>query len=275
LKNYYPARIICLTEETIETLYLLNEQDRIVGISGFAVRPAGVRKEKPIVSTFTDADVESILALRPDLVLGFSDIQAEIAKKLVEKGITVWINNHRTVAEILKMIVQLGSLVGKQQEALKLVHSYEARIKNYREKAAAYSLKPTVYFEEWFDPLISGISWVSELVEIAGGTDIYRHIQPAPLAKDRIIANPDEVIERNPDIILASWCGRMFKKERLVARAGWERIEAVKNDEIHEIKSPIILQPGPAALTEGLDAIAMIIEGWRKKNRNDAKSAKR
>ena len=257
-----PQRIVCLTEETIETLYLLGEQDRIVGISGFAVRPPQARKEKPVVSVFTDASIDKILALHPDLVIGFSDIQAGIAKELIAKGVTVWINNHRTVQGIFQMIMQLGSLVGKHEAAASLIEQYKSGITAVQEQAARFSTKPRVYFEEWFDPLISGIGWVSELVELAGGVDVYKEFQGSSLAKDRIIADMSDVVQRNPDIIIASWCGKMFKKDRLISRQGWDRIEAVKNDFIFEIKSSLILQPGPAALSEGLPQIAAIIRKW-------------
>ncbi len=260
--DYGPQRIVCLTEETVETLYLLGEQDRIVGISGFVVRPIAARKEKPVVSAFTDADTDKILALQPDLVIGFSDIQASIAKELISRGVTVWVNNHRTVQGILKMIVQLGALVGKQQEAIRIAGDYAMRLKDIQQLSNQQLHRPKVYFEEWFDPLISGICWVSELVEIAGGDDIYREFQTQSLAKNRIIANPDEVIERNPDIIIASWCGKKFKKEKMLSRKGWNQIAAIKHDFVFEIKSSKILQPGPAALTDGLADIAAIIMRW-------------
>ena len=251
-----------MTEEPVETLYLLGEQDRIVGVSGFAVRPPQVRKEKPTVSTFTDADIDKILALKPDLVIGFSDIQSGIAKELIAKGITVWINNYRTIEGIFNMIGQLGSLVGKADKALSLVEEFKKEIENIHETNHKRQLKPKVYFEEWYDPLISGICWVSELIGWAGGIDIYEEKQNASLAKDRIIANSGEVVERNPDIIIASWCGKKFKREKMLARENWGNINAVKNDFIFEIKSSIILQPGPAAVTEGIKAISGIINAW-------------
>ena len=260
--DFFPKRIVCLTEETVETLYLLGEQDRIVGVSGFAVRPRQVRKEKPIVSTFTDADIDKIIDLKPDLVIGFSDIQAGIAKELIAAGITVWINNYRSVEGIFNMIGQLGSLVGSPGKAKSLVDHFRKDIERIYETAQKKRKKPKIYFEEWYDPLISGICWVSELIELAGGIDIYREKQNAALAKDRIIANKYEVIERNPDIIIASWCGKKFKKEKLVARKNWDRIKAVKDNFVFEIKSPVILQPGPAAVTEGIKEIADIINAW-------------
>jgi len=260
--DFSPKRIICLTEEPVETLYLLGEQDRIIGVSGFAVSPPQVRKEKPIVSTFTNADIDKILSMSPDLVIGFSDIQAGIAKELIAKGVTVWINNYRTVEGIFNMIVQLGSLVGKAGQAISLADQFRKDVEAISEAAQGKQHKPKVYFEEWYDPLISGICWVSELIELAGGIDIYKEKQTASLAKDRIIANNNEVIERNPDIIIASWCGKKFKKEKLLARANWTRINAVRDDFVFEIKSPIILQPGPAALTKGITAVAGIIKAW-------------
>ncbi|MEM8523860.1 MAG: cobalamin-binding protein [Bacteroidota bacterium] len=260
--DYTPKRIICLTEETTETLYLLGEQDRIVGISGFTVRPPQARKEKPKVSTFIDAKTEEILDLKPDLVIGFSDIQANIAKELIAQGITVWVNNYRSVEGILKMMVQLGALVDQKEKTLQLVKDIESQITHIQSIISQWEIKPKVYFEEWFDPLITGIQWVSEIVELAGGIDIFPEHQSASLAKDRILEHPAVVIARNPDIILASWCGKMFKKEKLVKREGWSAIKAVQNGDIHEIKSPIILQPGPAALMEGLPMIHEIFKKW-------------
>ncbi|HEY2722068.1 MAG TPA: cobalamin-binding protein [Chitinophagaceae bacterium] len=266
LPDFSPKRIVCLTEESVETLYLLGEQDRIVGISGFAVRPPGIRKAKPIVSTFIDADIDKIISLQPDLVIGFSDIQAEIAKQLIAKGVTVWINNYRTVDGIFNMIGQLGSLIGRSEKGNDLIHQFRNGIQKIQESEAGKP-KPKVYFEEWFDPLISGICWVSELIEMAGGIDIYKEKQNAFLAKDRIIADKNDVVERNPDIILASWCGKKFKKERLVSRQNWNDINAVKDDFVFEIKSSVILQPGPAAITEGIEMIASIINHWHSSKR--------
>ena len=260
--NYYPERIICLTEETTETLYLLGEQERIVGISGFTVRPKQARKEKPKVSTFLDAKTDEILDLKPDLVIGFSDIQANIAKELIAQGITVWVNNHRSVEGILKMMVQLGALVDQQEKAIALAESITKDIKQIKSVTSQWKVKPKVYFEEWFDPLISGIRWISEIVEMAGGKDIFPELAECSLAKDRIIADHTEIIKRNPDIILASWCGKMFKKPKLLAREGWGNINAVKTDAIHEIKSELILQPGPAALIEALPQIHQIFKTW-------------
>jgi len=262
IEEYFPMRIVCLTEETTETLYLIGEDHRIVGISGFTVRPKKARKEKPIVSAFINADFDKIISLQPDLVIGFSDLQADIARELVKRGITVWINNHRSVKEIFSMMMQLGYLVGKSIKIESLITSIKNNIEIIKERNQIYKIKPKVYFEEWDDPLISGICWVSELIEIAGGIDIYVHNKNASLAKDRIIEFSDDVVKHNPDIIIASWCGKKFKKEKLLQRKNWQTINAVKNNFIFEIKSSIILQPGPAALTEGLQQFSDIIEKW-------------
>lgn len=263
--DFGPKRIVCLTEETTETLYLLGVEDRIVGVSGFTVRPKHARKEKPTVSTFLDAKIDDILALKPDLVIGFSDIQANIAKELIEKGIAVWVNNYRSVQGILEMMVQLGALVNKKEAALALVHRAQENMTKFTVESKTWEVKPRVYFEEWFDPLITGIAWVGELIEIAGGIDIFKD-KRGSLAKDRILKDFDTVIQRNPDIILASWCGKTFKKKKLLERAGSQRIKAVLKDDIHEIKSSVILQPGPAALFDGLPQLHQIFLNWQKKN---------
>lgn len=260
--DYYPQRIICLTEETTETLYLLGAQERIVGISGFTVRPPEARKEKPKVSTFLDAKTDEIIALKPDLVIGFSDIQANIAKELIERGVTVWVNNYRSVQGILNMIIQLGALVGKARAARELVEGIEWQIASIKAETQQWAYRPKVYFEEWFDPLISGIQWVSELVEIAGGEEVFPEYSRESLAKNRIVKDPDLVIRKNPDVILASWCGKMVKEKKIREREGWSEIAALQNNEIHEIKSAIILQPGPAALMEGLPLIHQILKEW-------------
>jgi iron complex transport system substrate-binding protein len=258
----YPRRIVCLTEETTETLYLLGESHRIVGISGFTVRPPQARKEKPKVSAFTSADIGAILALEPDLVLGFSDLQAEIATALVRRGVSVYVFNQRSVPEILSMILQLGGLVGVEAKAQALVASLEGGLDELRARAAALPRRPRVYFEEWGDPLITGIRWVTELVELAGGVDCFPELRGARLAKDRILADPAEVVRRAPDIIVGSWCGRKFQKDRVVVRPGWDAIPAVRAGELHEVKSAIILQPGPAALTDGVRALSDIFVRW-------------
>jgi iron complex transport system substrate-binding protein len=246
-------RIVCLTEETVETLYLLGEQDRIVGVSGYAVRPPQVRREKPRVSAFTSADIPKILALQPDLVLAFSDLQADIVAALIREGIAVHAFNQRDVAGILAMILTVGAFAGAAERAEQLVAGYEERLRQIR-LAANEMQRPRVYFEEWDEPLISGIGWVSELIGIAGGDDVFPEKAKAKAARDRIVA-PEEVIAAQPEIILASWCGKKVVPARIRARVGWEAIPAVRDNRIVEIKSPIILQPGPAALTDGLDAI--------------------
>jgi iron complex transport system substrate-binding protein len=254
VKHYPARRLVCLTEETVETLYLLGEQDRIVGVSGYAVRPPQVRREKPRVSAFTSADVPKILALKPDLVLAFSDMQSQIAADLVSEGQDVYVFNQRTLAGIFAMIRTVGALVGCSEKADGLANSLEQRVAAIASETPAGSHRPRVYFEEWDEPLISGLGWVSELIEIAGGSDIFPEMRERPAAKDRIIS-ADEVAARAPDVILASWCGKKVRPEKIRARAGWAEIPAVANNRIVEIKSPIILQPGPAALTDGLDAI--------------------
>ncbi len=257
--RHFPARrLVCLTEETVETLYLLGEQDRIVGVSGYAVRPPQVRREKPRVSAFTSADIPKIEALKPDLVLAFSDIQASIAADLARAGLAVHIFNHRDIAGIFAMIRTLGALIGCSEKADALANSLEKRIENIRSETRAALHRPRVYFEEWDDPLISGICWVSELIEVAGGDDIFAEKRCEPAAKDRIV-DPGEVARRSPDIILASWCGKKVRAEKIRAREGWQDVPAVIANRIHEIKSPLILQPGPAALTDGLDAIRTAI----------------
>ena len=253
MRRFPPERIICLTEETVETLYLLGQQDRIVGVSGYAVRPAGVRKQKPRVSAFTSADIPKIMALDPDLVLTFSDLQADIVSELIRKGITVMAYNQRDIAGILAMIRHLGSLVGATDAAEMLASGYEAKLAALA-SSHAHKIRPKVYFEEWDEPMISGIKWVSELVAIAGGTEAFPQLSEQKAAKDRFVSSA-EVIEAAPDVILASWCGKKVRTEKIAARPGWQDIPAVKAGRIHEIKSPLILQPGPAALTDGLEAI--------------------
>jgi iron complex transport system substrate-binding protein len=250
----YPRRIVCLTEETTETLYLLGEQDRIVGISGFTVRPKEARKQKPIVSAFTTADIAKIEAVAPDLVLAFSDLQADIVRELIARGHDVIAFNQRSVEEILDMVQRLAALVGKPREGEQLVARFEHGLDDVRALAAQLPRRPRVYFEEWPDPVITGIRWVSELIEIAGGDDVFAELRDRPIASQRVVT-PDQVAARDPEVVLASWCGKMVKPERIRARPGWDRVSAVKHGRIHEIKSPIILQPGPAALTEGVTAL--------------------
>jgi iron complex transport system substrate-binding protein len=270
----FPHRIVCLTEETTETLYLLGEQDRIVGISGFTVRPPQARKEKPRVSAFTSAKIDKILALKPDLVLGFSDLQADIAADLIRHGVDVHVFNQRSVVEILQMIRVLGGMIGCETKALALVESLQANLRRAEVRAADWPVRPRVYFEEWDDPLISGIRWVSELIEIAGGTDCFAELKDQPLARNRIIADHGEVVRRRPDIIIGSWCGKKFQPTSVAARPGWQSIPAVTNQQIFEVKSPLILQPGPAALTDGLEALQEIVERWQvQRSRTETKSA--
>lgn len=258
----HPQRIVCLTEETTETLYLLGEQRRIVGISGFTVRPPQARKEKPRVSAFTSANIGKILALQPDLVLGFSDLQADIAGQLIKLGIAVHIFNQRKVDEILQMICVLGGMVGCETKAATLVASLRDGLTSISEAAQRLPKRPRVYFEEWDAPQISGIRWVSELIEVAGGIDCFPELSRESLAKNRIIADSKEVVRRAPDIIFGSWCGKKFQTPAVAARAGWSDIPAVKNGALHEIKSPLILQPGPAALTDGVRRMHEIIAAW-------------
>src|SRR5580698_1208103 len=258
----YPQRIVCLTEETTETIYLLGEQDRIVGISGFTVRPPEARRDKPKVSAFTSAKLDKIAALKPDLVLGFSDLQADIAADLVRRGIEVHVFNHRTVDDIFRMIGMLGGMLGCQAKTQALMAKLEADLETLRAAAKRLPRHPKVYFEEWDEPQISGIAWVSELVGIAGGIDIFPELAKESLGKNRIVADPTEVIRRQPDIILGSWCGKKFRPKAVAARPGWDAVPAVRDGELHEIKSPIILQPGPAALTDGLDAIHKVLSQW-------------
>lgn len=253
-----PKRIVCLTEETVETLYLLGQSDRIVGVTGYAVRPPEVRREKPRVGAFTSADVPKILSLNPDLVLTFSDLQADIAAELIRAGINVHAFNQRSVAEILDMIRMIGVLTGTSGRAHALAERYARRIQILRHTPRPH--RPRVYFEEWDDPPISGIAWVSELIEIAGGIDVFGHLRSEQGAKTRIL-DPQDVIDVAPDVILASWCGKKVRPEKIAARPGWDAIPAVANQRIIEIKSPLILQPGPAALDDGLTAILNALWG--------------
>jgi iron complex transport system substrate-binding protein len=246
----YPSRIVCLTEETTETLYLLGEGDRVVGISGYTVRPPEARS-KPKVSAFINARFDKIDALKPDLILGFSDLQAHIAAELVRRGYHVIIFNQRTIAEILRMIRMVAALVGRQGAGESLADDLERGLDGVRAKAAQLPRRPRVFFEEWDDPLISGICWVDELIEIAGGNSIFPQLRSAALAKDRIVSG-DQVRAADPEVIIASWCGKALKKRTILERPGWSNISAVRNDQIYEVKSTYILQPGPASLTEGV-----------------------
>lgn len=262
MKDRYPERIVCLTEETTETLYLLGQEHRIVGISGFTVRPPRARKEKPKVSAFLSAKTDRIVALEPDLVLGFSDLQADIAAELVRQGLEVHVFNHRSVEEIFRTIAVLGGMIGCEGRTADLLAELEQGVEKVRSAAAKLPRRPRVFFEEWDEPLISAIRWVSELIEIAGGEDCFPELAACPLGKDRIIADPMEVVRRQPDIIIGSWCGKKFRAEKVAGRQGWGEVPAVVSGQLHEIKSPLILQPGPAALTDGLNALHRIIADW-------------
>jgi len=256
-----PRRIVCLTEETVETLYLLGRAGSIAGISGYAVRPPEARRDKPRVSAFTSADIPKIEALKPDLVLAFSDLQAAIVADLVRHGMAVHAFNQRDIAGILDMIRTVGALAGAPDEAARLVDRLTARIEKAGDAAARLKRRPRVFFEEWDEPLISGIGWVSELIEIAGGIDVFRERSHAASARDRIVAGAD-VIAAVPDIVIGSWCGKKFRAERVAGRPGFATLPAVRDGAIFEIKSSLILQPGPAALTDGLAAIEAIIGRW-------------
>jgi iron complex transport system substrate-binding protein len=258
-----PGRIVCLTEETVETLYLLGEQDRIVGISGYVVRPPQARREKPRVSAFTSANIDKILALRPDLVLTFSDLQADIVAGLIRRGLNVHAFNQRTIAGILDMIRMLGAMVDAGGRAEELVAGFDAGLVEAQSRAECLPRRPRVFFEEWDDPLISGIGWVSELIEIAGGIDIFADRRDQGAAKDRIVTM-EEVIERQPEVIIGSWCGKKFRSERVASRPGFARVPAVQRQDMYEIKSSLILQSGPAALTDGLAELQKIIGRWAR-----------
>ena len=259
---YGPQRIVCLTEETTEWLYLLGEERRIVGISGYTVRPPRAREEKPKVSAFLSAKIDKIVALQPDCVLGFSDLQADIAAQLVRQGIQVTIFNQRSVAEIFSMLYQLAAMVGQADKGLALISGMQSRLLEIEAVASTLKRRPRVFFEEWYDPHISAIAWVSELVGIAGGDDCFPELAKEPMGKGRIIADGLDIVQRNPDIILGSWCGRKFRPAHVRARPGWQQVNAVKNDQLFEIKSAEILQPGPAALTDGVEQIHAIIMAW-------------
>jgi iron complex transport system substrate-binding protein len=256
-----PQRIVCLTEETVETLYLLGEEDRIVGITGYAVRPPQARRDKPRIGAFTSADCGKIAALAPDLVLAFCDLQADIVADLMRRGLAVHAFNQRSIAGILDMIATVGALVGAEARAKALVATLAARLDEARNRRERLAVRPKVFFEEWDEPPIAGILWVSELIAAAGGVDIFADRAREGAAKDRIVSFED-VIARAPDLIIGSWCGKKFRPERVAQRPGFAAIPAVRDGALHEIKSPLILQPGPAALTDGLAALQAIIERW-------------
>ena len=253
----YPERIVCLTEETTETLYLLGQGHRIVGVSGYTVRPPEAR-QKPRVSAFINANFDKIASLQPDLILAFSDLQADIVRQLIARGYTVMTFNQRSIAEILRMIRMLGGLVGCSVEAERLAQTLEGDLDAIRASAARFPFRPRVFFEEWDDPLISGISWVDELIEIAGGTPLFPALRAASLAKDRIVS-ADVVAARDPQAVLASWCGKAVRKRTIVERPGWSNVSAVRDAHIYEVKATYILQPGPASLTEGVRQIHALL----------------
>jgi iron complex transport system substrate-binding protein len=266
LNQFGPQRIVCLTEETTEWLYLLGQESKIVGISGYTVRPRRAREEKPRVSAFLSAKIDKILALKPDCVFGFSDLQADIANLLIRSGIQVTVFNQRSVDEIFSMLYQVAAMVGE-------VNQGEIRLKQFRENlnaiqtaASNFKRRPIIYFEEWDEPRISAIRWVSELITIAGGDECFPELAIMPMGKDRIIADDQSIVSRAPDIIIGSWCGKKFRPEKVSQRAGWESIPAVKNNQLFEIKSADILQPGPAALTDGVAQLHQIIQQWQSKH---------
>lgn len=257
----YPKRIVCLTTEPTEVLYLLGEQDRIVGISGFTTRPASARKEKPKISAFTSAKIDKILELKPDLVIGFSNLQADIAASLIRAGIEVHIFNQRSIAQMLTMIATMGALVGASDKASNLIDELEGSINQARDIAGRLTVKPKVYFEEWDEPIICSIRWAMELIEIAGGIDCFPELSHFHSANERVI-EAKQVIEQQPDIIIGSWCGKKFQPNKVIAREGWAEIPAVKNGFVREIKSVDILQPGPSLITHGLKQVQAIIQEW-------------
>jgi iron complex transport system substrate-binding protein len=268
MSDLFPQRIVCLTEETTEWLYLLGEEARIVGISGYTVRPPRARQEKPKVSAFLSAKIDKILALQPDCVLGFSDLQADIASALLRQGVQVTVFNQRSVAEIFSMLYQVAALVGQAAQGLRRIEAMQAHIDSVCQQVqalqAAGARRPRVYFEEWDNPHISAIRWVAEVLGLAGGDDVFPELAHKALGKDRIIADGAQVLAQDPDIIIGSWCGKKFRPQLVAQRTGWEAMAAVRGDQLFEIKSPLILQPGPAALTEGLDALHAICAGWMR-----------
>jgi iron complex transport system substrate-binding protein len=262
--TYCPTRIVCLTEETTEWLYLLGEDARIVGISGYTVRPRRAREEKPKVSAFLSAKIDKILALEPDCVFGFSDLQADIARELIRHGVQVTVFNQRSVEEICSVLYQVAAMVGQAQRGLDMLGAMRARLAAIEAAGRALPRRPRIYFEEWDEPHISAIRWVSQLARIAGADDCFPELAAMPLGKDRIIGDGGEVVRRNPDIIVGSWCGKKFRPEKVAARPGWQEVSAVKNRQLFEIKSADILQPGPAALTDGVEQLHRIVLEWSR-----------
>jgi iron complex transport system substrate-binding protein len=261
-KTLLPQRIVCLTEETTEWLYLLGQSHRIAGISGYTVRPKEARHEKPRVSAFTSAKIDKILALNPDCVFGFSDLQADIAAELIRRGVQVTVFNQRSVDEIFSMLYQVAAMVGEAVQGLQRIEAMQQHLQAIKTQSKALAKRPKVYFEEWDEPPISAIRWVSELIQMAGGDDCFPELALQSMGKDRIIADPMEIVRRSPDIIIGSWCGKKFRPEKVAARAGWGDVPAVKSGQIFEIKSADILQPGPAALTDGVNHLHRIIQNW-------------
>ncbi len=262
MRDLLPQRIVCLTEETTEWLYLLGQEHRIVGISGYTVRPRRAREEKPKVSAFLSAKIDKILALEPDCVFGFSDLQADIAAALIRAGVQVTVFNQRSVAEIFSMLYQVGAMVGQAEQAQERIAQMQSQLEAIRQTAAGFKRRPRVFFEEWDEPHISGIRWVSELIGIAGGDDVFPELAVQSLGKDRIIAEGQTIVDRAPDIVIGSWCGKKFRPEKVAARAGWQDVPAVRDGQLFEIKSADILQPGPAALTDGVAQLHRIIGRW-------------
>ena len=261
-----PKRIVCLTEETTEWLYLLGQESRILGISGYTVRPRRARQEKPRVSAFLTAKIDQILALEPDCVFGFSDLQADIASALIRQGVQVTVFNQRSIAEIFGMMFQVAAMVGQGEHGLTLIREMQQQLAQISASAASLPRRPRVYFEEWDEPHISAIRWVSELLGVAGGDDCFPELAGQSLGKNRIIADSAEIVRRNPDIIIGSWCGKKFRPEKVAARPGWGDVSAVRNKQLFEIKSPDILQPGPAALTDGVAALHRIVMQWAEQH---------
>ena len=260
-----PQRIVCMTEETTEWLYLLGQEHRIVGISGYTVRPRRARDEKPRVSAFISAKIDKILALRPDCVFGFSDMQADIAAALIRQGVQVTVFNQRSVAEIFSMLYQVAAMVGQLSLGLEKIQAMQAQLESIVKAASSLPRRPRIYFEEWDEPHISAIRWVSELVSIAGGDDCFPELARMPMGKDRIIADGQSIVERSPDIIIGSWCGKKFRAEKVAMRPGWQDVPAVRNHQLFEIKSADILQPGPAALTDGVAQLHRIVQQWQER----------
>ncbi len=259
-----PTRIVCLTEETTEWLYLLGEERRIVGISGYTVRPRRAREEKPKVSAFLSAKIDRILDLKPDCVFGFSDLQADIAAELIRKGVQVTVFNQRSIAEIFSMLYQVAAMVGQAERGMALLNEMKAGLDAIEDAARALPRRPRIFFEEWDTPHISAIRWVSELLTLAGGDDCFAELSTESLGKNRIIADGAEIVRRNPDIIIGSWCGKKFRASLVAAREGWQEVNAVKNGQLFEIKSADILQPGPAALTDGVAQMHRIVMDWSR-----------